>query len=56
MFLGYTGVSLSVRLSVPTDFSETLQEWSLGHAHPEYFKDLNSMKNSGCDGNQKNKL
>ena len=39
----------------PTDFNETSQKWSLGDALSEYFKDMNSMKNSGCHGNQKKK-
>ena len=40
----------------PTDFNETLQKWSLVDALSEDFKDLNSVKNSGCHGNQKKKL
>ena len=36
-------------------FNETSQNWSLGDALSENFKDLNSMKNSGCHGNQKKK-
>ena len=40
----------------PTDFNETSQKLSLGDALSEYFKDMNSMKNSGCHGNRKKKL
>ena len=40
----------------PTDFSETSQKWSLGDALSKYFKDLNSMENSGCHGNREKKL
>ena len=39
-----------------TDFNETSQKWSLGDALSEHFKDMNSMKNSGCHGNRKKKL
>ena len=67
-----TGIRLSVRVSGclsvnnylknlllwnrSTDFNETSQKWSLGDALSENFKDLNSMKNSGCHGNRKKKL
>ena len=40
----------------PTHFNETLQKWSLGDALSEKFKDMNSVKNSGCHGNRKKKL
>ena len=40
----------------PTDFNETSQKWSLADALSENFKNLNSMKNSGCHGNRKKKL
>ena len=40
----------------PTDFNETSQKWSLGDALSENFKDMNSVKNPGCHGNQKKKL
>ena len=39
-----------------TDFSETSQKLSLGDALSKYFKDLNSMENSGCHGNREKKL
>jgi hypothetical protein len=34
-------------------FVETLQGCSLHKALPKLFKELNSIKNSGCHGNQK---
>ena len=40
----------------PTDFNETSQKLSFGDALSENFKDMNSVKNSGCHGNQKKKL
>ena len=66
--MSYWDRSLSVRPSVnnylknlllwnrTTDFNEASQKWSLGDALSEYFKDMNSMKNSGCHGNRKKKL
>ena len=40
----------------PTDFNETSQKYSLDDALSENFKDVNSVKNSGCHGNQKRKF
>jgi hypothetical protein len=37
-------------------FVETLMGSSLHENQPKLFKELNSMQNSGCHGNQKKKL
>ena len=61
----YLSVCLSIREQLlknlllwnrPTDFNEMSQKLSLGDALSENFKDMNSMKNSGCYGNWKKKL
>ena len=38
------------------DLHQTSQEWSLGGLLPKLFKELNLFQNSGCHGNQKEKL